>query len=243
MRLIPPRRVRPKRGMPSSSRRARWRRRSRRWPPRSRSSTPVGWRRASFTPSAGDVGRRHGRRPSPACAIRARGGSAVAAARRRRRGDGGCTDGARRGRRRCRAVRLGTDRGIRLLVGGRYTGRRLALDSLAAAVYAGRAGVSARRLARLPLARAARHLAYVVDACRRACGPPAAGALDERRRAPATFRPRIDGARPHRSRRGAARGGDRARRARTGDRWRRGVAGRPPLAPMPVASSCWSVRG
>ena len=39
----------------------------------------------------------------------------------------------------------------------------LPIDSLAAAVYAGRAGVSARRLARLPLARAARHLAYVVE--------------------------------------------------------------------------------
>ena len=39
----------------------------------------------------------------------------------------------------------------------------LPFDSLAAAVYGGRAGVSARRLARLPLARAARHLAYVVE--------------------------------------------------------------------------------
>jgi len=39
----------------------------------------------------------------------------------------------------------------------------LPVDGLAAAVYAGRTGVSARRLARLPLARAARHLAHVVD--------------------------------------------------------------------------------
>jgi MinD-like ATPase involved in chromosome partitioning or flagellar assembly len=39
----------------------------------------------------------------------------------------------------------------------------LPVDSLTAAVYAGRTGVSARRLARLPLARAARHLAEVVD--------------------------------------------------------------------------------
>jgi MinD-like ATPase involved in chromosome partitioning or flagellar assembly len=39
----------------------------------------------------------------------------------------------------------------------------LPIDGLAAAVYAGRTGVSARRLARLPLARAARHLAQVVD--------------------------------------------------------------------------------
>ena len=39
----------------------------------------------------------------------------------------------------------------------------LPVDGLTAAVYAGRTGVSARRLARLPLARAARHLAQVVD--------------------------------------------------------------------------------
>ena len=39
----------------------------------------------------------------------------------------------------------------------------LPVDGLAAAVYAGRTGVSARRLARLPLARAARDLAQVVD--------------------------------------------------------------------------------
>jgi MinD-like ATPase involved in chromosome partitioning or flagellar assembly len=39
----------------------------------------------------------------------------------------------------------------------------LPVDDLTAAVYAGRTGVSARRLARLPLARAARHLALVVD--------------------------------------------------------------------------------
>lgn len=39
----------------------------------------------------------------------------------------------------------------------------LPVDALAAAVYAGRTGVSARRLARLPLARAARHLAHVVE--------------------------------------------------------------------------------
>jgi hypothetical protein len=40
----------------------------------------------------------------------------------------------------------------------------LPVDTLAAAAYAGRAGVSARRLARLPLSRAARHLAAVVAA-------------------------------------------------------------------------------
>jgi MinD-like ATPase involved in chromosome partitioning or flagellar assembly len=39
----------------------------------------------------------------------------------------------------------------------------LPVDDLTAAVYAGRTGVSARRLARLPMARAARHLAQVVD--------------------------------------------------------------------------------
>jgi len=39
----------------------------------------------------------------------------------------------------------------------------LPVDSLTAAVFAGRTGVSARRLARLPLARAARSLAAVVD--------------------------------------------------------------------------------
>jgi len=39
----------------------------------------------------------------------------------------------------------------------------LPVDTLTAAVYAGRSGVSARRLARLPLARAARQLAHVVD--------------------------------------------------------------------------------
>jgi MinD-like ATPase involved in chromosome partitioning or flagellar assembly len=39
----------------------------------------------------------------------------------------------------------------------------LPVDALTAAVYAGRSGVSARRLARLPLARAARHLADVVE--------------------------------------------------------------------------------
>jgi MinD-like ATPase involved in chromosome partitioning or flagellar assembly len=39
----------------------------------------------------------------------------------------------------------------------------LPVDDLTAAVYAGRTGVSPRRLARLPLARAARHLALVVD--------------------------------------------------------------------------------
>jgi MinD-like ATPase involved in chromosome partitioning or flagellar assembly len=39
----------------------------------------------------------------------------------------------------------------------------LPVDSLTAAVYAGRTGVSARRLARLPLARAARELALVVE--------------------------------------------------------------------------------
>ena len=39
----------------------------------------------------------------------------------------------------------------------------LPVDGLAAAVFAGRTGVSARRLARLPLARAARHLAQVVE--------------------------------------------------------------------------------
>jgi MinD-like ATPase involved in chromosome partitioning or flagellar assembly len=39
----------------------------------------------------------------------------------------------------------------------------LPVDGLTAAVYAGRTGVSARRLARLPLARAARRLALVVD--------------------------------------------------------------------------------
>jgi len=39
----------------------------------------------------------------------------------------------------------------------------LPVDELTAAVYAGRTGVSTRRLARLPLARAARHLAHVVD--------------------------------------------------------------------------------
>ena len=40
----------------------------------------------------------------------------------------------------------------------------LPVDTLAAAAYAGRAGVSAKRLARLPLSRAARHLAAVVGA-------------------------------------------------------------------------------
>jgi MinD-like ATPase involved in chromosome partitioning or flagellar assembly len=40
----------------------------------------------------------------------------------------------------------------------------LPVDPLAAAAYAGRAGVSTRRLARLPLSRAARHLAAVVGA-------------------------------------------------------------------------------
>jgi hypothetical protein len=39
----------------------------------------------------------------------------------------------------------------------------LPVDDLTAAVYAGRTGVSMRRLARLPLGRAARHLALVVD--------------------------------------------------------------------------------
>ena len=39
----------------------------------------------------------------------------------------------------------------------------LPFDALSAAVYAGRTGVSARRMARLPLARAARHLAHVVE--------------------------------------------------------------------------------
>jgi len=39
----------------------------------------------------------------------------------------------------------------------------LPVDALTAAVYAGRSGISARRLARLPLARAARHLAHVVE--------------------------------------------------------------------------------
>jgi hypothetical protein len=39
----------------------------------------------------------------------------------------------------------------------------LPVDGLTAAVYAGRTGVSAKRLARLPLARAARHLAHVVE--------------------------------------------------------------------------------
>jgi MinD-like ATPase involved in chromosome partitioning or flagellar assembly len=39
----------------------------------------------------------------------------------------------------------------------------LPVDTLTAAVYAGRSGVSARRLARLPLARAASQLAHVVD--------------------------------------------------------------------------------
>jgi MinD-like ATPase involved in chromosome partitioning or flagellar assembly len=39
----------------------------------------------------------------------------------------------------------------------------LPVDGLTAAVFAGRTGVSARRLARLPLARAARHLAQVVE--------------------------------------------------------------------------------
>ncbi|HTH05670.1 MAG TPA: hypothetical protein VL916_07360 [Ilumatobacteraceae bacterium] len=39
----------------------------------------------------------------------------------------------------------------------------LPVDALSAAVYAGRTGVSERRLARLPLARAARHLAHVVE--------------------------------------------------------------------------------
>jgi MinD-like ATPase involved in chromosome partitioning or flagellar assembly len=41
----------------------------------------------------------------------------------------------------------------------------LPVDGLTAAVYAGREGVSARRLARLPLARAARYLADVIDGC------------------------------------------------------------------------------
>jgi MinD-like ATPase involved in chromosome partitioning or flagellar assembly len=40
----------------------------------------------------------------------------------------------------------------------------LPVDELSAAVYAGRVGVSARRLGRLPLARAARDLAHVLDA-------------------------------------------------------------------------------
>jgi MinD-like ATPase involved in chromosome partitioning or flagellar assembly len=40
----------------------------------------------------------------------------------------------------------------------------LPVDTLTAAVYAGHTGVSARRLARLPLTRAARELAQVVDA-------------------------------------------------------------------------------
>lgn len=50
-------------------------------------------------------------------------------------------------------------------------------DALAAAVYAGRTGVSARRLARLPLARAARHLAHVVERAvdERLTGVPRAG--------------------------------------------------------------------
>jgi MinD-like ATPase involved in chromosome partitioning or flagellar assembly len=43
----------------------------------------------------------------------------------------------------------------------------LPVDTLAAAVYAGRAGVSARRLSRLPLARAARELALVVESALR----------------------------------------------------------------------------
>ena len=95
----------------------------------------------------------------------------------------------------------------------------LPVDGLTAAVYAGRTGVSARRLARLPLARAARRprpgrRRRGAGARRRDRGGPG----DDVGSARAAHRLRAGRARAHRSRRRPARRGDRARRARAQQR-------------------------